>query len=75
MPMTSRETATYLGISYDKLMDMVRAHLIPHYRLGPLQGRVYFHKEILDDWILAMEMQNCDYKDFRKKGLSNPIRK
>lgn len=53
--MLPEEAAEYLGCGYDKLLQMVRQKLIPHYRLG---RRVIFTKNSLDLWIENQERQS-----------------
>lgn len=50
-----QEAAQHLGCGYDKLMGLVRAKQIPHYRIG---RRVFFTKEALDQWIDKQERQS-----------------
>lgn len=50
-----QEAAKFLGCGYDKLMQMVRAKKIPHYRIG---RRVFFTREALVEWIEEMERQS-----------------
>jgi len=50
-----RDAAEHIGCKYDKLMMMVRAKEIPHYRIG---RRVFFTRESLDLWIENLERQS-----------------
>lgn len=49
---TAREAAEYLGISYWKLLQLVKAGKIPHIRLP---GRVLFRRKTLDEWMEEQE--------------------
>jgi excisionase family DNA binding protein len=51
----ARQAAAYLGISYWKILDMVKKNEIPHIRAGSL---VLFRKETLDRWIVEQEQQS-----------------
>ncbi len=51
----ARLAAEYLGISYWKLLDMVKKNEIPHIRAGKL---VLFRKETLDQWLRKQEMKS-----------------
>lgn len=42
------EAAQFVGCRYDKLMMLVRAKEIPHYRIG---RRVFFTEQSLKEWI------------------------
>ncbi len=54
------EAAAYIGIKYDKLLQMVRKREIVHYRIG---RRVFFTKEALDLWI-----ENMERRSLQKQG-------
>lgn len=43
-----RETADMLHCSYGQLMRMVRANLIPHFRIGT---HVLFNKDKILEWV------------------------
>jgi excisionase family DNA binding protein len=49
---TAREAAEYLGISYWKLLQLVKVGKIPHIRLP---GRVLFRRKTLDEWMEEQE--------------------
>jgi len=50
--LTAKEAATYLGVSIDKIYQMVREkESIPHFRIG---SRILLKKEALDQWIDEM---------------------
>lgn len=46
--LTVFEIATYLGVSTDKIYQMVRERAIPHFRIGT---RVLFKRKAIDEWI------------------------
>lgn len=50
--MTAREAAAYLGVSYWKLLELVRQKKVPHIRLD---ARVLFRREALDAWLAEQE--------------------
>jgi excisionase family DNA binding protein len=50
---TAREAAGYLGFSYWKFLEEIKARRIPHFRIG---NRVLCRREALDAW---MEMQEA----------------
>lgn len=58
--MTANEAAQYIGISYWKLLDMVKKHEVPYIACG---SRKLFRKEALDRWMEEQE----------KKALEKPI--
>lgn len=54
--MPAKEAAEYLGLSYWKLLEMVKAGLLPHVRIGTGKaGRVLLRKSSLDAWLSAQE--------------------
>lgn len=53
----SKQAAAYLGISYWKILDMVKKGEIPHIKAGKL---VLFRKETLDNWIVEQEQQSVE---------------
>jgi excisionase family DNA binding protein len=50
--MTAREGAAYIGLSYWKALEMVKAGQLPHIRIG---GRVLFRRQALDAWLEQQE--------------------
>ncbi|HHV74884.1 DNA-binding protein [Thermoanaerobacterium sp. PSU-2] len=60
--MTANEAAQYIGISYWKLLDMVKKHEVPYIACG---SRKLFRKEALDRWMEEQE----------KKALEKPIQR
>jgi excisionase family DNA binding protein len=53
----ARLAAEYLGISYWKLLDMVKKNEIPHIRAGKL---VLFRQSTLDRWLTEQETASCE---------------
>lgn len=53
----ARQAAAYLGISYWKILDMVKKGEIPHIRAGKL---VLFRRETLDNWLAEQEAANIE---------------
>lgn len=53
----ARQAAGYLGISYWKILDMVKKGEIPHIKAGKL---VLFRQETLDRWIMEQEAASCE---------------
>jgi excisionase family DNA binding protein len=51
----ARQAAAYLGISYWKILDMVKKGEIPHIKVGKL---VLFRQETLDQWLVEQEQQS-----------------
>jgi excisionase family DNA binding protein len=47
--MTSKEAAKYLGIGYNKILELTQKNTIPHVRLGKTY---YYTKEFLDKWLV-----------------------
>lgn len=48
--------AEYLGLSYWKTLEMVKAGKLPHIRVGgDKAGRVLFRRESLDRWLEEQE--------------------
>lgn len=50
--MTAKEAATYLGISYWLVLEMVKRGSLKSIRAG---SRVLFRKSALDDWMASQE--------------------
>lgn len=48
----AKEVATYLGFSYWKLLELVKAGKIPVIRAG---NRLLFRRETLDNWLAQQE--------------------
>lgn len=53
----SKQAAAYLGISYWKILDMVKKGEIPHIRAGAL---VLFRQATLDRWLAEQEAANYE---------------
>lgn len=53
--LSPNQAARYIGCSYDKLLQMVRAGEVPHYRIG---ARVFFTQEKLAAWIDGLENES-----------------
>lgn len=53
----AKQAAEYIGISYWKILDMVKKSEIPHIRVGKL---VFFRKETLDQWLGEQEMRSME---------------
>ena len=53
----ARQAAAYLGISYWKILDMVKKGEIPHIKVGKL---VLFRQETLDQWLVEQEQQSVE---------------
>jgi len=60
----TRQAAEYIGISYWKLLELAKAGLVPHIRIG---GRLLFRRETLDVWLeqqerasLKLDLSACD---------------
>ncbi len=51
--MPAKEAATYLNISYWKLLELAKAKKVPHIRAG---SRVLFRRESLNDWLAEQEV-------------------
>lgn len=49
--MTAKLAAKYIGLSYWKTLELVKASQIPHIRISGPTGRVLFRKESLDEWL------------------------
>jgi excisionase family DNA binding protein len=47
--MTSKEAAKYLGIGYNKILELTQKNRIPHIQLGKTY---YYTKEFLDKWLV-----------------------
>jgi len=47
--MQTKPAAEYLGLSYWKLLELVKAGKVPHIRVG---GRILFRRESLDKWLM-----------------------
>jgi len=62
---TTREAANYTGISYWKLLEMVKAKQIPHIRAG---RRILFRVESLDRWMTNQELLNSLPEENTEKG-------
>ncbi|NLA11611.1 MAG: helix-turn-helix domain-containing protein [Firmicutes bacterium] len=58
------EAAEFLGCGYDKLLQMCRRGLIPHYRIG---RRVFFTKEKLVSWIDEQEERSYTVMSFNEE--------
>jgi len=50
--MPAKAGAEYMGVSYWKLLQMVKAGEIPHIRVG---NRILFRRESLDRWLAEQE--------------------
>lgn len=50
--MQTKPAAEYLGLSYWKLLELVKAGKVPHIRVG---GRILFRRESLDKWLEEQE--------------------
>lgn len=50
--LSAKPAAKYLGFSYWKLLEMVKAGDMPHIRAG---NRLLFRKETLDAWLTQQE--------------------
>lgn len=64
----AKPAARYLGISYWKLLELVRVGKIPHIRVG---GRILFRKEGLDRWLEEQEAASIR----KEEPLSGRIRR
>jgi excisionase family DNA binding protein len=53
--MKAREAARFLGYGYWKLLEDVKAGLIPHFRCG---NRILFRKNTLLNWLEQQEKQS-----------------
>ncbi len=54
--MTAKEGARYMGLSYWKTLELVKAGKIPCIRIGgSAGGRVLFRRESLDKWMSEQE--------------------
>lgn len=62
--MQTKPAAEYLGISYWKLLELVKAGKVPHIRVG---GRILFRRESLDKWLEEQEATSV-----RKEPESRP---
>lgn len=51
----AREAASFLGISYWKLLDMAKRGEIPHVRVGKL---LLFRRDSLENWLVKQEQRN-----------------
>lgn len=54
-PMTAQEIADYLGVHRETIYDMVRKKEIPHFRI---RSRIFFSREVIDDWIRKQQTMN-----------------
>lgn len=69
---TAREAAEYLGISYWKLLQLVKAGEIPHIRFP---GRILFRRKSLDDWMEEQEMRSIRAREeAEQKGKIRKLR-
>lgn len=50
--MTAKEAAGYMGISYWKFLEEIKAGRIPHFKIG---NRVLCRREALDEWMKRQE--------------------
>ena len=50
--MAAKTAAEYIGVSYWKLLELVKSGRIPHVRID---GRVLFRRETLDNWLAEQE--------------------
>lgn len=55
----SKEAATYVGMSYWKLLEEAKAGRIPHIRVG---SRVLFRRHSLDLWLDEREKESVASK-------------
>jgi excisionase family DNA binding protein len=53
----AKQAAEYIGISYWKILDMVKKGEIPHIRAGRL---VLFRQVTLDNWLQEQEAASVD---------------
>jgi excisionase family DNA binding protein len=53
----AKDAAKYIGISYWKILDMVKKSEIPHIRAGNL---VLFRQVTLDNWLQEQEAASVD---------------
>jgi excisionase family DNA binding protein len=51
----AKPAAKYIGVSYWKLLDMVKKGEIPHIRAGKL---ILFRKATLDEWLREQEIES-----------------
>lgn len=58
--MPAKESAKYLGLSYWKFLEEVKAGRIPHFRIG---NRVLCRKISLDVWMAAKETASVCTED------------
>jgi excisionase family DNA binding protein len=65
--MTSKEAAKYLGIGYNKILDLTAQNKIPHIRLGKTY---YYTKEFLDKWLVAEQT-----KPSKEEGVEDQMKK
>ena len=54
-----REVAQYLNCSESSIRNLVRANMIPYFRIGK---KLNFNKEAIDMWIYNQEMKNFHLK-------------
>ncbi len=74
--LTSDEAAMYLGITTGHLYRMVRKFNIPHTR--PTNGKIYFRKHELDNWIgkrieTCEEVSDSEDKSIDAAGVESPV--
>lgn len=58
--MSAKESAKYLGLSYWKLLEDIKAGRIPHFRIG---NRVLCRRMTLDAWMAAKEAASVCTED------------
>lgn len=59
--MTAKEGARYIGLSYWKILELVKARQIPCVRISDgAGGRVLFRKESLDRWLAEREAASIE---------------
>lgn len=61
----AKSAAAYLGISYWKLLEMIKAKQIPHIKVGK---RYLFRVEALDRWMANQEVLNSQSLEKNKKS-------
>lgn len=59
--MDARAAAAYIGLSYWKTLELVKAGELPHIRIGSgTSGRVLFRRESLDNWLTRCEANSIN---------------
>jgi excisionase family DNA binding protein len=66
--LTAEETAKYIGVSYWKLLELVKSNEIPNVKIG---RRILFRIATLENWMLNQETSSLEeeVKEMRKLSI------